>query len=257
MRIYCLQSEKFTPSVDVEAVRTITGAVVETVYPEETKRLVNFSAGDVLFLPAGSEGAACVELARDVQKRCPALNLIFVGDGELCAEAWELQASGYIRRPITADKLMRELNALRYREGETRQRVSVRCFGNFEAYVDGAPLRFLYERSKELLAYLVDRRGANCTTAELSAVLWDDDKNHSPYFQQLRKDLLSVLERAGCSGVVETSRGKMRVVPERINCDYYDYLNGRSRPGEEYRGEYMRQYSWAEYENAILQPKKK
>ena len=33
--------------------------------------------------------------------------------------------------------------------------------------------------SKELFAYLIDRKGASCTAEELIAVLWEDESNLS------------------------------------------------------------------------------
>jgi hypothetical protein len=39
-----------------------------------------------------------------------------------------------------------------------------------------------------------------------------------------------------------------------VVCDYFNYLQGKSRKGSiaDSRGEYMSQYSWAEYTHALL-----
>lgn len=37
---------------------------------------------------------------------------------------------------------------------------------------------------------------------------------------------------------------------EAVECDYYDYLQGKHR--EDFRGEYMQEYSWAEETVAML-----
>lgn len=42
------------------------------------------------------------------------------------------------------------------------------------------------------------------------------------------------------------SRGKDAIVPEKISCDYYDYLDDKPEGIRAYNGEYMSQYSWGE-----------
>ena len=73
-------------------------------------------------------------------------------------------------------------------------KLQINVFGNFEVYFDGNPLKFKYTKSKELLAYLVDRRGALCTVSELMAVLFEDDEGHETYFKSIRKDMIDTIE---------------------------------------------------------------
>jgi hypothetical protein len=41
--------------------------------------------------------------------------------------------------------------------------------------------------------------------------------------------------------------GALAIVPNQIPCDYYDFLNGNVSALNTYTGEYMAQYSWAEF----------
>ena len=132
------------------------------------------------------------------------------------------------------------------------KRIFVRCFGNFEVYMDGIPLRFKYERTKEMLAYLVDRKGALCSNGELVEVLFGDDKNHDVYLRSLRKDLVDTLSAGNCGQVIAQQRGRLGIIPGEISCDYYDWCNGEHTAGT-YAQEYMSQYSWGEYTNGLLQ----
>jgi hypothetical protein len=43
------------------------------------------------------------------------------------------------------------------------------------------------------------------------------------------------------------------VVPDEIDCDYYDWLKGKPAAINAYRGEYMVQYSWSEFTNSQLE----
>ena len=123
-------------------------------------------------------------------------------------------------------------------------------------YYDGNPLKFKYTKSKELLAYLVDRRGALCTVSELMAVLFEDDEGHETYFKSLRKDLIDTIESVGCTDSIIIQRGKLGVNKDNVYCSYFDLLDGKVKLEDVYHGEYMTQYSFSEYTNANLHNKK-
>ena len=80
---------------------------------------------------------------------------------EYVGEAMQLHASGYIERPVTAERVRQELDDLRHpvisQQSDALLRVA--CFGSFEVYTqNGAALHF--ERAKKCFAYLISRRGA-------------------------------------------------------------------------------------------------
>ena len=57
---------------------------------------------------------------------------------------------------------------------KTRGKLAVRCFGYFDVFYGDDPLIFSRAKTKELLAYLVDREGAACTGGEIELALWED-----------------------------------------------------------------------------------
>ena len=218
---------------------------------EDVLAFIENHACDVAFLDVEMAGLNGVELAEQFKLRNPDVNIIFAtGFSDYQGSAFDLHASGYLMKPITAEKVKKELDNLRHPVPDSK-RIQVWCFGNFEVWLDGAPLKFKYSKTKELLAYLVDRKGALCTNGEITATLFGDD-NHEAYLRSLRKDLLDTLEAAGCADVITQQRGRLGIVPQAIRCDYYDWCDGK-RMGNAYLGEYMAQYGWSEYTNAALQ----
>ena len=216
---------------------------------EDALSFIKDTPCDAAFLDVEMAGLSGLELAEQLRRLHPQLNIIFVtGYDSYRAQAFDLHASGYLKKPVTARKVRAELEDLRYPAAASR-RVRIQAFGNFEVFLDNRPMHFQYSKTKELLAYLVDRQGALCTNAAIAAVLFEDDEPHDVYIRRLIKDLTDTLEAAGCGQVVSRSRGQLRIVPETVSCDYFDWNAGR-RQG--YRGEYMAQYSWAEYTNAML-----
>ena len=221
-------------------------------YPEDALDFAKKNYVDVAFLDVEMIGMNGVELAEQLKIYHPDINIIFsTGYGHYRDAAFDLHASGYLTKPITPEKVKKELNNLR-RPVCNPKRVRIRAFGNFEAYLDGKPISFKYSKTKEMLAYLVDRKGALCTNGEIMAVLFEDDNGHEAYFRSLRKDLTDVLEAAGCSEILSQQRGRIGIVPGLVDCDYFNWCNGMRFADNAFHGEYMTQYSWGEYTNAML-----
>ncbi len=211
------------------------------------------NGADVAFLDIEMPELNGRSLAAELIAKYPNINVIFTtGYDEYAIEAMEMRASGYVLKPVTAEKIRAELSHLRNPAIERKGRLYVRTFGSFEVFLEGRPLKFRYQKTKELLAYLVDRRGALCTNKEISAVLWEGDaldNAHTSYLKNVRSDLLATLEECGQAECVVREWGSIGIIPDRIDCDYYDYLENKDVEGASslFKGEYMSQYDWAEF----------
>lgn len=197
---------------------------------------------DVLFLAADGFDLA---LAQALKQRRPRTNFIFTASApDAFRETFSLHASGYLLTPISDERVAAELSDLRY--PLTSPRLRVQTFGNFEVFSDGQPVHFRRTRTKELFAYLIDRRGASSTMGELISILWEGRPDTPSVRSQLRSliaDLRSTLAGLGQEHVIRKQRDRIAVDPEQVDCDYYRYLAGEEAI---FRGEYMSNYSWAE-----------
>ena len=207
---------------------------------------------DIAFLDINLRGASGITFANELRSINPKLNIIFTtGYSEYTVDAFKLHASGYVLKPVTQAKIQHELDELRFPVSDSaRKRVRIRAFGNFEIYADGKPIKFQYTKTKELIAYLVDRTGTTATINEMLSVLWEDEskKSHISYLKNIRSDLLSTL-------IILRVRGGLAIIPDKVDCDYFHYLKGSAKDDivSTYRGEYMSQYSWAEYTHGRLE----
>ena len=231
--------------------------VVACAYAEEVLALSDLASYDVAFVDIDMPGMGGIGLARELKEKFPHINVVFAtGYSEYMPEAFEVHSSGYLMKPITADKVRAELDDLRRPpEPVAKSGLVVKCFGDFEVFVEGAPLTFERKRTKELFAYLVDRQGAMCTIGDAEAVFWDDcagSDSHRSLLRTLVADMRSTLANAGYPDVVVKRRGEVGLRMGSFECDYYDYLAGKLDAAKAWRGEYMRQYSWAETTLASL-----
>ncbi len=136
------------------------------------------------------------------------------------------------------------------------EKLCVRCFGNFDVFFHDRPLVFRRSKTKELLAYLVDREGAACTAEEIINALWEesgDVKNLKSYLRALTKDLRDTLASVGMEAALIREHNQWAIRKKLLDCDYYRLLEGDVEAASDYHGEYMNQYSWAEQTAARLQ----
>lgn len=121
--------------------------------------------------------------------------------------------------------------------------------------MDGQLVRFGRAKSKELLAYLVDRRGLSVTTGEAYAALFEDAQDTlsgKSYFRTILHEMVNSLKRADAEEILLKERNSYAVIPEKFDCDYYRFLQGDPVAVNGFQNDYMLSYSWAEIRNAEL-----
>ena len=216
---------------------------------------------NVCFIDIQMPGLNGIDFANELKKLYPRTNFIFVtGYSDHMGEAFRLDASDYIMKPANVEQIRHALENLRYSVNENTleeaQRIQITCFGNFDILIDGKPVKFKFDKTKELLAYLLHRNGARCTSKEIIANLWEEE-GHDSYYRMLKKDLQDVLNSLGCGKIIYSERGQIGLSNlECIQCDYFKWVENTVEGRKLYHGEYMAQYSWAEEINAFIEMEK-
>lgn len=206
----------------------------------------------VAFLDIEMPGTNGIDLARRILEISPETNIIFItGHVEYAYDAHQVYASAFLRKPIRERDIRGALQNLRhpvYAPAIPEGKLRVQCFGNFGVFRGTEPITFSRAKTMELFAYLIYRRGVMCTNAELIGILWADepaDDNKHSYLRKLIKDLRDSLSELGFGDVIEKGWNQIAVHPEKIDCDFYRYLNGSRDKADQYPGSFMSQYPWA------------
>ncbi|MBQ3702851.1 MAG: response regulator [Oscillospiraceae bacterium] len=237
-----------------------TGTHLGANTPGDALRLAKETPPEVAFLDVEMPGEMNgLTLGKQLKALFPKLNIVIItGHEEYALKAFELDASGYLLKPLTLEGVAHQLSVLRFRREETpEQTIRVRCFGAFEVYAGGVPLDFSYSKTKELLACLIDRNGAVCSNDTLIGCLWPDepaDQHTKARLRKCVKDLKDVFAAVGASDVIRhQERIGLGLDVTRLDCDYYRYLQGDPAALHQYRGKYMTQYAFAEETRAALE----
>ncbi len=132
---------------------------------------------------------------------------------------------------------------------EQQSKVFVHTFGRFYLMFGNEVVKFKRTKSLELIAYLVDKKGAPVSVSELIYELYETDeitKTHRSSIHNLFSDIKTVTECLGINNLIIKDYNSARVNNEIILCDYYNFLSGNEQAVHAFSGEYMTQYSWAE-----------
>lgn len=209
---------------------------------------------DIAFLDIEMGNMNGLQMAIELKKLNPDIHIIFVtGFSQYAVDAFQIHASGYLLKPVKTEDVARELTFL-YAKKEPPSHIRVQMFGGFEIYVDGKPVKFGRSKSKELLAYLIDCRGASVTTAQAYSVLYGDEAHPvsgTSYFRNIIRELRISLKNAGIEKILKRDFNSLSIVPEALDCDYYHFLEGDPIAVNLYRNNYLPQYSWAEFHHGF------
>ncbi len=227
---------------------------------EEAIAWLRENKADAAFLDINMQPMSGIALAQEIQKLCPECAIIFLtGYSDYAVEAFSMKVSGYLMKPVSIEDLERELSfaedAAKVRNAgeelleEKEDKLKVQCFGNFEVFKKGAVVKFSRAKSKELFAFLVDRKGASVTMAEIGAALWGDgrfDRSRNNQIHSFLHELVKSLDAVGAEDIVIRKRNAISINRDLIDCDFYRLIDGDETAEKAYTGEYMSQYWWAE-----------
>ena len=260
MNILAVDDEYYALELMKNALEAVAGR--STVYlcrdVQSALKVARENKIDVAFLDIHMPEKNGIELARELKLINPKVNIVFAtGFSEYMKEGIDLRMSGYIMKPVTPEAVKTELENLRNPiEWNNEKRVKILTFGNFDVFVDGNPLKFERKQSREILAYLVDKRGTSATYAELAAMLWEDeeyDRTRQKNLQVYIASLVKTLNGVGINDLILKNRQGILVNTKIVDCDYYRFLEGDIRAINSFTGQYMSAYSWAEFTVGYLE----
>lgn len=248
MKVLAVDDERPMLKVLTEALKASIDVTEVVEFSSCSKALewAKDNCADAAFLDISMRGMGGLALAEELLRLQPDCKIVFcTGYSRYAVDAFRIHVSGYLMKPITAEAVQKEIDHIKSQKSASKS-LTVKCFGNFEVYFGKKPLSFKRTKTKELLAFLIDRNGAGVTTRQICAKLWESNLNDARnlnYLYQLLNDLSGTLKEAGLETVLIKTNGSYAIDKTQVDCDYYHYLENGTPA---FRGEYMAQYSWAE-----------
>lgn len=198
-----------------------------------------------------------IELGRQLKQMDQNIRLVYItGYGDYALDAFKVDAIGYLVKPYSYDEFEKELEKAKRVQEIPKNKVYIQTMPRFEVFIDGIPLKFSRKKAKELLAVMVDRKGATITTGEAIAALWEDrpeDQKTKNLFRVTLKRLYDFLEEKKIRFILQDATALRAVNVDAFQCDYYELMDGAKDKMQKYSGIYMEEYEWAEDTNVNIQ----
>ncbi|SFH52896.1 Two-component response regulator, SAPR family, consists of REC, wHTH and BTAD domains [Pseudobutyrivibrio sp. OR37] len=268
MKYLVVDDEKIIVEGMVDTLKEIVGdnaAIFKAHDPYDAIEQMKLHKADVVFSDVDMPGMNGLKLAEQLHEINPDADIVFAtGYAHYSLDAWKTEAKAFILKPVSKEDMTAAIDRIlknRSRAGaqaaqvDTGKPLEVRCFGNFEIFHNNTPVHFARKKSKEMVAYLIDRKGAMISTGELRSALWEEEEDNEEkkgYIRVLANDIRKSMEDIGISNFLRNDMDCYSVDVSIMSCDYLKYLNGDEQAKNSFAEEYMTQYPWAEVTLGVL-----
>lgn len=258
MRVICVDDEQ--PILDnfnhrvsgftrIQSLQMFTDA-------KEALEWVKENPVDVAFLDIEMGGINGVDLARKFKEIDFDIRIFFVTAHEQYAlDAFKVDALGYILKPYSRQDLLEAFEKASLMGSRKQKRVVIQTIPNFCVSVDGKNLHINRAKVEELFALLVDRAEVGVSARDAIDCLWPDrliDDNTMALYRVTFHRLMDCLKEVGIDHIIENEARKKYIHMKDVDCDMYHILAGDRDSIQNYSGEYLKEYSWAESRNAQI-----
>lgn len=262
MKIICVDDEELILNLIIYMCEQIPQIDEVEGFSSALKALdyIKNNKADIALLDIDMPEMNGITLAVKIKVIDPEIKIIFLtGYSQYAVDAFKIHAQGYLMKPINKDRLIEEINfAAKENDTDDYPHFFARTFGAFDFLIDGQPIKFSRSKSKELLAYLIDKKGAGITRADAFSALYEDaiyDRKMQKQFDVIIRSLKETLSLNDAEEILDIKSGELRIKTDLIKCDLYSLLDGDIKYINSYQGEYMSAYPWASMTEAFIDNK--
>lgn len=219
-------------------------------YAEEVIEYARTNSFEIAFLDIELPDMSGIECAKILKEKMPELLIVFISAyDDYIHDSNQLGGDDYILKPYNEEIIENTMKKMRLLVRRQKKSVYVQMFGRFVVMKDGIPIK-LSGKAKEILALILVKRGREISNQEIYSTIWElreySNDKMKVYYNALKR-LKDHLKEYGLENLIlSTARGQMANV-EMFDCDYYSWLDGSYESEEEFRHEFLTEYSWGEY----------
>ncbi|MBR3555048.1 MAG: response regulator [Oscillospiraceae bacterium] len=191
-----------------------------------------------------------IELAKQLRDIRPDILIVFVTAYD--KYIWDSNQIGgdyYVIKPYTRETLEMVMDRIRLISHRQRKQLYIQTFGRFVVFRDGKIVP-LTGKAKEILALIVTQRGREISNEEIYNIIWEgrfySNANMSVFHNALRRLRNSLKKNQVEELLISSPRGQM-VDTSMFDCDYYAWQDKNVEQRDQFRGEFLSEYSWGEY----------
>lgn len=176
--------------------------------------------------------------------------IIFIGITENkndCYKAINIDFNGALLLPFNQERFNECI--LKLKEKILKHDVFIQTMPNFNLFIDGKTVFLKNSKSKEILAYLVNKKGDSVTNKDLISEIWPSkllDEKALNCCRVAVHNLKKFLNDNGILYILHSSGRERCVNRDDFGCDLYKLYDNDMQYISKYDGRYLEEYSWAE-----------
>lgn len=242
-----LSLRKVIKSIDAESTIELLKAFTSL---NTVENYVSNNKIDVVFVDITSEKEEKINLIQKIRNQGKRIFIVLISDSKDDSYvAYNNHAIGFLLKPIKPDKIAEEIENIFLISPDLRNSVEIRTFGNFAVLKNNKIINFHFKKSKEILAYLIDKQGTQVDWPTLAAEVLDEDLYNKTTYSRLHRyveELKIDLKKENINNILNTSKkGYLSVNVENFYCDLYAFMQGETWARNRFFGLYMYEYPWA------------
>lgn len=210
---------------------------------DEILKYIDKRRVDAAFLDINMPSIYGIDLARILISHCPDIKIAFITgstkDESNLPEIVKDHCIGFIYKPYDKESLSHYLEVVKAQTNILK----VVMFDTFDCFLNDRIVKFSSNKSMELFALLLVYKGKNLSMSDAITQLWPDydlDKAKILYRDAVWR-LRKTLKDIGFNCVL-FFRGSLGLRKENIQCDFWDYLEGKNN---DFHGEFLKSFDWS------------
>lgn len=275
MRLFAVDDEAAVLNELRSLLLEFDGDTEISVFTDPREALAQAACGsvDCVLLDIGMAGMNGLELAEQLQRKCPRILIVYItAYNSYATEAFELSAIDYVLKPIRRERLFKAMEKVRARIAERapdgRGEYSILTFGRLVVMHNRHAVQWQRNKSEEIFAYLLENAGVPVHKDTLCELVWPDyDYRHA--LVNLQTTIYSIRKALDAHGgkaiAVDYANNHYTLMLEGASVDFVEFekLLSRSMKSRDVaafrravrmirKGEYLEEngWMWAEYRRA-------
>jgi two-component SAPR family response regulator len=185
----------------------------------------SYSDWDYVIIETADEDEA-VRLSERVSELSPQTGIMVIADDDRRAyEALQAHVQSYLVKPVSADQISKEYRYYVERrkalekesERHNNKTLSICRKKGGDCLVDGVPVRFHRNKTRDLINHLAKNSGTMVSDKELLMTLWGkDDESTKSYLRSIKAEMVNLFKETGNDDAIVKQRGRIGILMDRL-----------------------------------------
>lgn len=258
MKIICVDDEHISLQMFQHSIAKVLGVEFLGGFDNSVDacEFVKNNKVELAFLDIEMPDMVGIELAKRIHAIDENVKIVFLtGYDKYALQAFGVDAIGYIMKPYSIEDLEKQVKKANRIKNPSNEQIFIRTMPRFDVFIDGVALKFERQKSKELLALLINMQGGSVNQDYAVTFLWEDrpyDDTVKSMYRVVLASLRTTLNTAGCGEILINERNSRSADFNKFECDLVKLFAKDEETIKHYNGEYMCEYGWSEDTNMII-----